>query len=150
VVDEYSFNVPLIIHAPKANVSGLMTQATSHIDILPSLMDLMGVPYPKNIMQGRSVYLPPVERTIFFNANYYLGADAFHYKGTFYSINHSTGEIHLNPERLYFKHATPISLNDKLPLPIQKTVQNMYSFQNYWQKYFFENPNSFTTLKEDR
>jgi phosphoglycerol transferase MdoB-like AlkP superfamily enzyme len=144
VVDEYSFNVPLIIHAPNAPKKGAIPQLTSHIDIAPSVMELMGVSYPDHVMQGRSVYLPPIARKVYFSARHYLGADAFYHQGQFYSKNHLTGERFLNPARLDFKAQPPLPADGSDGAFIEDTINDLYAFQNYWQQYFFTHPEALT------
>lgn len=57
---EGGINCPLIFHYPKLYQEGgkIMDQFTTVMDILPTVLDLSGVPHPGNMFQGRNIYKP--------------------------------------------------------------------------------------------
>ena len=57
---------------------------TSHIDISPTLLDLLGVNRNKTLEQGLGLWDSGLkDRTTFFLGNWYFGADGFHENGEF-------------------------------------------------------------------
>lgn len=90
-ISSYSFQVPLAIYAPKAFASMALTnQATSHIDIAPSLAVLMGCQECLNTNQGMTLWADKEDRILFFLANAYGGADGYR-KSIYYMQNDVTG-----------------------------------------------------------
>ncbi len=57
---ESSIHVPLIIQGPQFNRGRQVSELVSHVDIVPTLLEAVGVPVPA-VMQGRS-FLPLVEQ----------------------------------------------------------------------------------------
>lgn len=139
IVDDYSFRVPLVVHAPnlKNEDKRELSHNTSHIDVMPTILNLMGVTYKKEFLQGRSITLEPINRSIFFNAQYYLGADGYYDNGLYYSYNLSSGEIFISNSRLDFKSLAPIPFESADYDIIKNKIDNFYSVQNTWQHYYF-------------
>lgn len=90
VIDEYSFKVPLLIYAPMARVTREdVSWLTSHIDLTPSLLDLLGISRGRDLEQGAPLWDERLAtRTTFFFAHHYHGSDGFHERGRFYMRNY--------------------------------------------------------------
>jgi hypothetical protein len=78
-LDDVTFHVPLLLHAP-----GILTASeripwmTSHIDIAPSVLDLLGIETDRHLELGSPMWQPQVaDRATFFFAKGYLGADGY-------------------------------------------------------------------------
>lgn len=84
-IDEYSFHVPLRIFAPKALAAPeRISWLTSHIDVAPTLLDLLGVEKSRDFEQGSPIWAPALaDRTTFFLARQAFGADACYSGGQF-------------------------------------------------------------------
>jgi membrane-anchored protein YejM (alkaline phosphatase superfamily) len=79
-ISDYSFNVPLILFAPDAVKGGMRIQpVTSHIDLMPTLAGLLGMAGTGHYVHGVPVWCEELaQRTLFFNAVDYLGAEGLH------------------------------------------------------------------------
>jgi hypothetical protein len=78
MIDWYSFHVPLLIYAPKANYTGLSTEIpSSHVDIPAELAELFGQPHLQSY-QGVPFHHPErATRRQFLMAGWYFGANGF-------------------------------------------------------------------------
>jgi hypothetical protein len=86
-LDEYTFHVPLLLYAPGAFPSQLKIEGvTSHIDIAPSLLDLLGSDETEPFFQGVPFWDPAIgQRKTFFFGSGSVGSDGFHSPGHYYS-----------------------------------------------------------------
>jgi len=78
-LDDISFHVPFVMYAPGVLTHTLeITHVTSHIDIAPSILDLLGVSQFRGLEQGSPMWDSRLStRTTFFLAQDYLGADGY-------------------------------------------------------------------------
>jgi hypothetical protein len=76
-LDDITFHVPLLLYAPGVLSSpDSIPWMTSHIDIAPSVLDLLGISRDRELEVGSPMWDPRVaERTTYFFAKGYLGAD---------------------------------------------------------------------------
>lgn len=51
-----NYHVPLVIYQPKLFPAQKIQRRTQHIDILPTLLETLGVPYNARLIQGESLY----------------------------------------------------------------------------------------------
>lgn len=81
-LDDVTFRVPLVLHAPGILDSTFsIPWMTSHIDIAPSVLDLLGIDTARELELGSPMWEPEVaDRTTFFFAKSYLGADGYQRK----------------------------------------------------------------------
>jgi membrane-anchored protein YejM (alkaline phosphatase superfamily) len=106
LTDEYAFGVPFLLYAP-----GILKQAqripylTSHIDVQPSLLDLIGVSAGREREQGMPLWDERIaSRHTYFWANQYLGSDAmvaderFHLWNRGAKIAYSGPRMHFDEE----------------------------------------------------
>ncbi len=79
LLPDYSFHVPLLIYAPMAlSKSQTLTALTSHIDIAPTVLDLIGIQQGRDYEQGQPVWdVGASHRKVFLWAGDYLGADGY-------------------------------------------------------------------------
>lgn len=104
MIDAYSFHVPLILYAPPALRSRRnIPWITSHIDLAPSVLDLLGVAGGRATEQGSPVWEERLrERATYFWAHHYLGADGYHRAGEFAMWDHIRAGVYIN-DRLHFE-----------------------------------------------
>ncbi|HLP42317.1 MAG TPA: sulfatase-like hydrolase/transferase, partial [Fibrobacteria bacterium] len=88
--DSISFHVPLLVRAPAAaGMAERIPWVTSHIDVAPTLLDLLGVEAGRETEQGLPVWDRRLAgRTTFLLGRHYLGADAYHEDGTYAMWSH--------------------------------------------------------------
>ncbi len=98
-IDETAFHVPLIIHAPRAlDHTEKISWLTSHIDVAPTVLDLLGVKAGRESEQGSPVWNPALaQRTTFFFAKPMFGADGFTTDGQFYMWHYFSDTIYEKP-----------------------------------------------------
>jgi phosphoglycerol transferase MdoB-like AlkP superfamily enzyme len=89
MIDEYSFHVPLLIYAPKALSRSLtIPWLTSHIDVAPTVLDLLGIDQGREFEEGSPIWNADLEkRQTYFFANSVFGADGYYSGGRFYMRN---------------------------------------------------------------
>ena len=95
LLPDYSFHVPLLIFAPQIleesqNIEGL----TSHIDLVPTVLDLLGIKNGREFEQGLPVWdSSRDQRKVFLWAGDYLGAEGFVQKGNYTVWNKVTNYV---------------------------------------------------------
>jgi len=89
MIDEYSFHVPLLVYAPRALDHSLtIPWLTSHIDVAPTILDLLGIEQGREFEQGSPIWNVDLKkRHTYFFANSALGADGYYADGRFYMRN---------------------------------------------------------------
>jgi phosphoglycerol transferase MdoB-like AlkP superfamily enzyme len=60
-----TYRTPMIFWQPKLIAPQVVSRPTSHVDILPTLLDLMGVPWNESKLQGESVLRESTRKYIF-------------------------------------------------------------------------------------
>jgi hypothetical protein len=83
-LSDISFHVPLMIYAPMVLDSTVrIPWLTSHIDISPSVLDLLGLESGRGLEQGSPIWSAALQtRKTFFFARNYLGADGYYSQGS--------------------------------------------------------------------
>ncbi len=87
--NERSYHVPFLIHYPRAFPSTVtVSEVTSHVDVAPTVLSLIGGASGPYLHQGTSLLDPSVrKRVTFFLGDHYTGCDAIHYDGRFFMVN---------------------------------------------------------------
>jgi len=103
MIDEFSFHVPMVIYAPNSpSVPATIDNVTSHVDVAPTLLDLLGIAYDRRLDQGAPIWDPHLEdRRTYFLAADYIGSDGYHQKGRYYMANQVLSTAYAN-DRLGF------------------------------------------------
>jgi hypothetical protein len=89
VLQDYTFNVPFLLYAPGVFHGAKRVDAvTSHIDIAPSILDLLGVSHMPQSFEGLPVWDPLVHhRRVFFLGASSIGSEGMYENGYFYSVS---------------------------------------------------------------
>ena len=97
-IDETAFHVPLLVHAPRAlDHTEKIPWLTSHIDLVPTLLDLLGAKDGRESEQGTAIWNPALaDRTTFFFAKPMFGADGYTSQGQFYMWHYFSDTIYKN------------------------------------------------------
>jgi membrane-anchored protein YejM (alkaline phosphatase superfamily) len=84
-LSDYTFHVPLMLYAPGVlHARQDIGVLTSHIDVAPSVLDLLGISEGRATEQGSQLWDPRIAgRRTFFWAKDYLGADGYYSDGKF-------------------------------------------------------------------
>jgi hypothetical protein len=113
-LDEYSFHVPLRIYAARALASPVrISWLTSHIDIEPTVLDLLGVQRNRQMEQGAPIWDPQIAgRTTFFFARQAFGTDGYHSADRYFMWNQisdsvsSSGHPHFETNNLLLRDSS--------------------------------------------
>jgi hypothetical protein len=81
-----SFHVPFWILNPGQKSFRNPSWATSHIDVTPTILGMLGVPYLADAYHGRSM-MSPTERTVFFFGGEFVSPNGFKRGDRFYMEN---------------------------------------------------------------
>jgi len=109
VLQDYTFHVPLMLYAPGVfKAPRHVDTATSHIDIAPSLLDLLADRYDPKSFEGVPFWSPEAaRRRIFFLGSSTVGSAGYYEAGTYYSIQCLSHTVLSSPD-LNFDHGQVI------------------------------------------
>lgn len=79
-LDEYAFHVPLLLYAPGVLHRPVYADGvTSHVDVMPTVLDLLGVDGTGIAQEGVPIYEPALaDRMTLYIARYRQGVDGYH------------------------------------------------------------------------
>jgi membrane-anchored protein YejM (alkaline phosphatase superfamily) len=88
-LDDYTFNVPLLVFAPGLlNSTTSVPWVTSHIDIAPTILDLLDIENGREFEQGSPIWDDRLNvRVTYLLANDYFGVDGYHQIDKFFEWN---------------------------------------------------------------
>jgi len=103
VLNESSFHVPLLLHYPRAFPAPVAENAvTSHVDVAPSVLALLGIDPGALPLQGRPMSDPAIaDRVTYFLGTDFFGVSGAHYQGWFFQENELAGLAFLNRRFLF-------------------------------------------------
>jgi len=85
-LEDARMRVPMMIYVPGVLKHSVpINDPTSHIDIAPTLQDLLGIPAGRELEQGSPVYSQEIAKRRLFLPMDVFGASGFYYGGTYYS-----------------------------------------------------------------
>jgi len=98
MINEISFRVPLLIYAPAAlHQTVSIPWLTSHIDVAPTVLDLLGVETGREFEQGAPIWTPDIaNRQTYFFAQTLFGTDGYYSSGRFYMRNDMSDTVYEN------------------------------------------------------
>ena len=101
--NEETYHVPLLIHYPAALPQPVVIEhVTSHVDLVPTVLQLMGAESDDYLHQGMPVFDDAIaDRVTFFLGDHYIGSDGLHYQGAFYMVNGLTQATYRNDRYLF-------------------------------------------------
>jgi membrane-anchored protein YejM (alkaline phosphatase superfamily) len=119
VLDDYTFHVPLLLYAPGVFSGEHVHTLTSHIDIAPSLLDLLGSSNRPQYFEGLPFWdASKANRRVFFLGSSVVGCDGLYENRRFYSQETMTGAV--------FSTANP-SLDFDFPRDIANERQRRFA-----------------------
>lgn len=131
MVDEYSFHVPLLIYAPQI-LHGPRTipWVTSHIDVAPTVLDLLGIEgQGRNFEQGVPIWEPKLSmRKTYFFANGLFGADGYYSDGEFYMWSHMSDSVYAGTT-LHFELPNLVRQSSATHLEVFRSIASMSGLQ---------------------
>ena len=129
MLDELMLRVPLLVYVPKVlNQTISVQQPTSHIDIAPSLLDLLGIDAHREYEQGTPLWIPGIAKRRLYLSMDQFGASGYFENGSFYM--RSTMKTVFKSNRMQFADSDALSwdsseaLNALEILDVQDSLQN--------------------------
>ena len=122
---DIEMQVPMLMYVPGVlQHATIIDSPTSHIDITPTLLDLVGISAGRENEQGLPVYAPELgQRRLFLQMDMF-GASGFYYGGSYYSRS-SMGFVYKSPT-LNFEKADMVRFDSKET----EEVQNILAAQD--------------------
>jgi phosphoglycerol transferase MdoB-like AlkP superfamily enzyme len=107
-LNDTMLRVPMLIDVPGVlNHPHSIDTPTSHIDVAPTVLDLLGIPAGREMEEGLPVYDPEIaDRRLFLQMQMW-GASGFYFEGKYYSRS-AIGTVYQSP-------TLPFSANDLVP-----------------------------------
>jgi len=141
VLNDVSFRVPMIISAPGTFKQTITIEhVTSHIDIAPSILSLLGVHDPSLYTIGSPFWASGLDnRRTYLLADSYLGVDGYHTHGNF-SMYHGISETTTVSESLFTLSQAwePDSLSADATTSVRQNLDLQLSFQLKLKDHFLE------------
>jgi len=132
-VDDLTFHVPFFLYAP-----GIVTKQTtlpyptSHIDIAPTILDLLGISENREFEAGTPIWNAGLkDRCIYFFASQYFGADGYRCGGSFSMWNPMLNVTYSGPA-LHFTASDAVPMDSRAYQEIIARVQGMGALRNAW------------------
>ncbi len=141
--DEYSYHVPLRVFAPKALDHPLrIPWLTSHIDVSPTVLDLLGIETGRDFEQGSPIWDPELSyRTTFLFGMQTFGADGYHSGERFFMWNRMWGIVYEHTEPHFdLRDIVPRDSPDSQEVP--RFISRMVGFQQAWVASFGREKNA--------
>ena len=132
-LDEYSFHVPLRIYAARALASpARISWLTSHIDIAPTLLDLLGIERSRELEEGAPIWEPGIaNRTTFFLARQAFGADGYRAGDRFYMWNQISDTVSVSTQP-HFEPGNVLLRDSSESREVIARIRRMVAFGQVW------------------
>ena len=137
MIDDSSFHVPLLIYAPRALQHKVeVSWVTSHIDVAPSVLELLGVTRGRDFEQGSTLWNPKLaNRSTYFLASSLFGQDGYYRDGKFYMWNHMTDSVYANTD-LHFESSNVVPEASSIDDEVSLSIRRMIGLQQAWATRF--------------
>ncbi|MGH9758093.1 MAG: LTA synthase family protein, partial [Candidatus Acidiferrales bacterium] len=136
-IDDSVFHVPLFLYAPRAlDQEVTIPWITSHIDIAPTILDLLGMDKDRGPEQGAPLWSEALkDRTTFLLGEPILGADGYTASGKFYMWHHLSKVVYENSEAR-FGAQNFVSESSPLGREIKSRIRTLVALDAAWQNAF--------------
>jgi hypothetical protein len=137
MIDDISFHVPLLVYASQVLKSTVtIPWVTSHIDLSPSLLDLLGVERERSVEQGSPIWDSDLQdRTTFFFGRHYFSADGYYSRRHFFMWNYFFDSVYRN-EQQHFTSSNRTPPHSPTYDEVTRTIQRMVDLQQRWVAVF--------------
>jgi len=140
-IDDLTFHVPFLLYAPgivkqQTNLSWV----TSHLDITPSILDLLGISEGRDFEAGTAIWNESLkDRTTFFWAAQYFGANGYH-SGESFSMWNPMINVTYRNHTLHFTAADAVPLDSLAHREIIDWIQTMGALGSAWYNLAISGP----------
>jgi arylsulfatase A-like enzyme len=134
-IDDYSFHVPLRIYAARATASPVVIPwLTSHIDVTPTILDLLGIERSRMLEQGDAIWDPELaKRTAFFFARQAFGTDGYFAPPQFFMWNQISDTVSVSAHP-HFDVNDVAPRNSGVQNEAIDRIRQMVSFEQVWME----------------
>jgi phosphoglycerol transferase MdoB-like AlkP superfamily enzyme len=140
-IDETAFHVPLLVYAPRAlDHTEKISWLTSHIDVVPTILDLLGVTDSRESEQGTAIWNPELtSRTTFFFAKPMFGADGYTRMGNFFMWHYFSNTIY-KKSRAEFEPCDIVPRGSVTAQDVTDDITKMVALEKVWHRRFSQDP----------
>ena len=146
-IDDLTFHVPFFLYAP-----GIITKQTtlpwptSHIDIAPSILDLLGISEAREFEAGTPIWNAGLkDRCVYFFASQYFGADGYRC-GESYSMWNPMLNVTYTGPSLHFTASDAVPIDSQAYQDIVARVRGMGALRNAWYDAASSNPGALAAM----
>jgi arylsulfatase A-like enzyme len=134
-IDDYSFHVPLRIYAARATANPILIPwLTSHIDVTPTILDLLGVERSRMLEQGDAIWDPELaQRSSFFFARQAFGTDGYYSPPQFFMWNQISNAVSVSG-RPHFEVSDVAPRDAAIQYEVIERIRRMVSFEQVWME----------------
>jgi membrane-anchored protein YejM (alkaline phosphatase superfamily) len=138
-IDESSFHVPLFIYAPRTLAhEERIPWLTSHIDVAPTVLDLLGIQGGRGSEQGTPMWDPLLaERTTFLFAEPFFGADGYYSQGNFFMWHYLSDVVYVNSQAR-FDTSEIVPRYSSQAGDVTRSITKMVGLEKAWHARFSE------------
>jgi arylsulfatase A-like enzyme len=130
-IDEMSYHVPLLVFVPKLlEHEKIIDWPTSHIDIQPTILDLLGLQQARQWEQGTAIWHPGLsERRVFLLGDELFGADGYYDGRHAVMLQNQLGVVFENKD-LHFDRVKATLDQSPAAKEAKRTLRQFASFQS--------------------
>lgn len=133
-LNSYSFRVPFFLFAPNAlSKTAVFNNVTSHVDILPTLLSLLGVEYNEKRFHGIPIWRRQ-DRNVYFLAKDYCAADGYFDSEEFYMYQYLWDTAYKSRTIDFPNSSILVDQGKKKKLRAQ--IGKLYQLGRLWPKLF--------------
>jgi hypothetical protein len=132
-IDDLTFHVPFFLYAPGiVSKTTKLPWPTSHIDIAPSILDLLGISEARAFEAGTPIWNAGLrDRCVYFFASQFFGADGYRCGQSFSMWNPMLNVTYTGPV-LHFTASDAVPSHSRAYQEIVARVQGMGALRNAW------------------
>jgi Sulfatase len=133
LMDDYAFHVPLLLYAPGIlKHSEHIDHVTSHIDLTPSILDLVGISAGREKEQGAPIWdMRLSSRQTYLWGNQYIGSDALYSNGVFYGWDRVADVVYAN-RQFHFERGAEEPKGSTAQQYAMNSILQMSAIQMAW------------------
>jgi hypothetical protein len=133
MLDDYTYHVPLLMYAPRALAAPQKIDwVTSHIDVAPTVLDLLGMAENRGSEQGTPIWNSQLQgRTTYFFGRPFLGSDGYYREGKFYLWSYPSDSVYIN-EHQHFEPRDLVSERSPTFHEVEGAISRITALQEVW------------------
>ncbi len=135
LLDSRTFHTPLLIFSKAAFHNPIeLADLSSHVDLTPTVLDLLGVEKGRDYEQGVSVLNSQSlkERTVFFVSDFYNGSDGYVSNGRWFMWNRAFDVVYQSEKGLLFEDEQPLASLSSESQIVRSKISAFYELRQAW------------------